>query len=53
MTADATSQPSLAIGMLSGTLPLLTQSVQLRFTSADRGDAWLVDDVYLDPLVHR
>jgi hypothetical protein len=45
-------QPSPAIGMLSGTLPLLTRSVQFRFTPADRNGSWLVDDVYLDPLMH-
>ena len=52
VTAGPTWQPSQAIGMLSGTLPLLTQSVQFRFVPADRSGAWLVDDVYLDPLVH-
>jgi hypothetical protein len=53
VTAGGEWQPSPAIGMLSGTLPLLTQSVQFRFTPADRNGAWLVDDVYLDPLMHR
>jgi hypothetical protein len=38
--------------MLSGTLPLLTRSVQFRFVAADASGAWLVDDVYLDPLFH-
>ena len=46
-------QPSTPVGMLSGTLPLLTTSVQFRFTPADSNGAWLVDDVYLDPLMHR
>jgi hypothetical protein len=45
-------QPSPEIGMLSGTLPLLTQSVQFRFTPADSAGSWLLDDVYLDPLAH-
>ena len=53
VTAGSAWQPSPAIGMLSGTLPLLTQSVQFRFVPADRNGAWLVDDVYLDPLMHR
>jgi hypothetical protein len=45
-------QPSPEIGMLSGTLPLLTTSVQFRFLPADSSGAWLMDDVYLDPLMH-
>jgi hypothetical protein len=52
VSAGAGWQPSPAIGMLSGTLPLLTQSVQFRFTPADRNGSWLIDDVYLDPLMH-
>ena len=53
VTAGSAWQPSTPVGMLSGTLPLLTTSVQFRFTPADRNGAWLVDDVYLDPLMHR
>lgn len=52
VSAGSAWQPSPAIGMLSGTLPLLTQSVQFRFLPADRTGSWLMDDVYLDPLVH-
>jgi hypothetical protein len=52
LTAGRTWQPSPEIGMLSGTLPLLTTSVQFRFVPADSSGAWLVDDVYLDPLMH-
>jgi hypothetical protein len=52
VTAGAAWQPSSAVGMLSGTLPLLTQYVQFRFLPADRTGSWLMDDVYLDPLVH-
>jgi hypothetical protein len=52
ITAGRAWQPSPAIGMLSGTLPLLTTSVQFRFVPADSSGAWLVDDVYLDPLMH-
>jgi hypothetical protein len=52
VTAGRTWQPSPAIGMLSGTLPLLTTSVQFRFLPADSTGAWLMDDVYLDPLMH-
>jgi hypothetical protein len=51
VTAGSAWQPSSPIGMLSGTLPLLTQSVQFRFVP-DSSGAWLVDDVYLDPLMH-
>jgi hypothetical protein len=53
VTAGQDWQPSAPVGMLSGTLPLLTQSVQFRFMPADSRGAWLVDDVYLDPLMHR
>jgi hypothetical protein len=40
--------PSPAIGMLGGVLPLLTQSVSFRFTAV--GASAAIDDVYLDPL---
>jgi hypothetical protein len=53
VTAGTNWQPSTPVGMLSGTLPLLTTSVQFRFTPADSTGAWQVDDVYLDPLMHR
>lgn len=52
ITAGRAWQPSPAIGMLSGTLPLLTTSVQFRFVPADSSGAWVIDDVYLDPLMH-
>jgi hypothetical protein len=52
VTAGSAWQPSSSIGMLSGTLPLLTQYVQFRFVPADSNGSWLMDDVYLDPLVH-
>jgi hypothetical protein len=52
VTAGRAWQPSPEIGMLSGTLPLLTASVQFRFVPADSSGAWLMDDVYLDPLMH-
>ena len=41
-------KPSPAIGMLGGTLPLLTASVSFRFTAV--GGAASIDDVYLDPM---
>jgi hypothetical protein len=41
-------KPSPAIGMLGGTLPLLTTSVSFRFTAV--GGAAAIDDVYLDPM---
>jgi hypothetical protein len=41
-------KPSTQIGMLGGTLPLLTSSVSFRFTAV--GGAVAVDDVYLDPM---
>jgi hypothetical protein len=40
--------PSPEIGMLGGTLPLLTSSVSFRFTAS--GGAVALDDVYLDPM---
>jgi hypothetical protein len=52
VTAGSAWQPSAPVGMLSGTLPLLTQYVQFRFLPADGNGAWLMDDVYLDPLMH-
>jgi hypothetical protein len=45
--------PSPQVGMLGGTLPLLTRSVQFRFTATGTGGNWRIDDVYLDPLMHR
>jgi len=45
--------PSPAIGMLGGTLPLFTQGVRIRLTPANATGSWTVDDVYVDPLMHR
>jgi hypothetical protein len=44
-------QASDAVPMLGGTVPLLTQYVQFRFTPVGSGD-FQIDDVYLDPLMH-
>ena len=52
VTSGSAWQPSPAIAMLGGTLPLLTQSVQFRFTAVDSQGKWRIDDVYLDPLKH-
>jgi hypothetical protein len=41
-------KPSPEVGMLGGTLPLLTSSVSFRFTAS--GGAVSIDDVYLDPM---
>lgn len=41
-------KPSAEVGMLGGTLPLLTSSVSFRFTAV--GGAVVLDDVYLDPM---
>ena len=51
--SGAAWQPSPAIGMLGGTLPLLTSSVQFRFTAHADGGAFRIDDVYLDPFLSR
>ena len=48
-----TWQPSPDVAMTGGLLPLLTQSVQFRFTPLSTGGHWRIDDVYLDPLMHR
>ena len=53
VTAGSAWQPSEQVGMLSGALPLLTSSVQFRFTAVDAGGSFQIDDVYLDPLAHR
>ena len=45
--------PSPDVPMTGGILPLLTQSVQFRFTPLSAGGNWRIDDVYLDPLMHR
>ena len=51
--AAASWQPSPNVPMTGGVLPLLTQSVQFRFTPLSTGGNWRIDDVYLDPLMHR
>jgi hypothetical protein len=52
VTADGTWQPSDAISMLGGVLPLFTKYVQFRFVPADGTGQFRIDDVYLDPLMH-
>jgi hypothetical protein len=47
-SAGGNWKPSPEVGMLGGVLPLLTASVQFKFTAVN-GDA-LLDDVYLDPM---
>jgi hypothetical protein len=53
VSSGKTWQPSPAIGMLGGTLPLLTSSVQFRFSAPYDGGAFRIDDVYLDPFLSR
>jgi hypothetical protein len=53
VSSGAAWQPSPAIGMLGGTLPLLTRSVQFRFSAPADGGAFRIDDVYLDPFLSR
>ena len=48
ISSGGTWKPSPAIGMLGGSLPLLTASVSFRFTAV--GGAAAIDDVYLDPM---
>jgi hypothetical protein len=51
--AGAAWAPTEPVDLLGGTLPLFTQSVQFRFTPLGTGGSWRIDDVYLDPLMHR
>jgi hypothetical protein len=54
IASGADWQPSPVVSMLlGGTAPLLTQYVQFRFTPLSTGGNWRIDDVYLDPLMHR
>jgi hypothetical protein len=52
-TAGASWQPTPPVELLGGTLPLFTQYVQFRFTPLGTNGGWRIDDVYLDPLMHR
>jgi hypothetical protein len=52
-SAGAAWQPTAPVDLLGGTLPLFTQSVQFRFTPLGTDGGWRIDDVYLDPLMHR
>jgi hypothetical protein len=53
VSGGAAWKPAPAVGMLGGTLPLLTSSVQFRFTAPYDGGAFRIDDVYLDPFLSR
>jgi hypothetical protein len=53
LTGTTTWQASPNFLMAGGLVPLLTQSVQFKFTPLSTGGNWRVDDVYLDPLMHR
>lgn len=48
VSTNATWQPSPAITMLGGLLPLLTQSVQFRLVGTSGTPK--IDDAYLDPM---
>jgi hypothetical protein len=48
VSAGGSWKPSPEIAMLGGVLPLLTASVQFRFTAVN--GTVLLDDVYLDPM---
>jgi hypothetical protein len=48
ISAGGDWKPSPAVGMLGGVLPLLTSSVQFRFTASN--GTVVIDDVYLDPM---
>jgi hypothetical protein len=53
LAGGQTWSPTEEVPMTGGILPLLTQSVQFRFTPLSTGGNWRIDDVYLDPLMHR
>jgi hypothetical protein len=53
LSAGKAWAPTDYVPMTGGLLPLLTQSVQFRFTPLSTGGNWRIDDVYLDPLMHR
>jgi hypothetical protein len=53
VTSGQAWQPSANIPMLGGLAPLLTTSVRFRFTPVGTAGSWRIDDVYLDPLMHR
>jgi hypothetical protein len=53
LAGGKTWSPTDDVPMTGGILPLLTQSVQFRFTPLSTGGNWRIDDVYLDPLMHR
>ena len=52
-TSTGAWQPSSNLAMLGGMAPLLTSNVRFRFTPLDSTGNWRIDDVYLDPLMHR
>jgi hypothetical protein len=53
LTSGGAWQPSAQVAMLGGVAPVMTSSVQFRFTPLDTSGDWRIDDVYLDPLMHR
>jgi hypothetical protein len=53
VSGRATWAPSSPISMLGGIAPALTQDVRFRFTPVGAHAGVRIDDVYLDPLIHR
>jgi hypothetical protein len=53
LSAGSEWQPSSRFLMLGGVAPLLTSSVSFRFTPLGPNAAWRIDDLYVDPLMHR
>jgi hypothetical protein len=53
LSAGSEWQPSSRFVMLGGLAPLLTSSVSFRFTPVGANADWRIDDLYLDPLMHR
>jgi hypothetical protein len=53
IAAGGAWHPTSAVTLLGGTLPLLTGSVSFRFSPIGTTGSWAIDDVYLDPLMHR
>lgn len=53
LTSTGAWEASANTSMLGGILPLLTSNVRFRITPLDTTGNWRIDDVYLDPLMHR
>lgn len=51
LSAGSVWDPTRSVGMAGGLVPVFTRYVQFRITPT--GGTWRIDDLYLDPLMHR